>query len=70
MTDFHNLLITSSVKMIAPTIEIIKYAQRGVQVDKLRALETFIAVAEAGSFAAASRKLNVSAPSVTRIIGD
>ena len=70
MTYFHNLLITSSVKMIAPTIEIIKYAQRGVQVDKLRALETFIAVAEAGSFAAASRKLNVSAPSVTRIIGD
>jgi len=39
-------------------------------VDKLRALETFIAVAEAGSFSAASRHLNVSAPSVTRIIGD
>ena len=38
--------------------------------DKLRALETFIAVAEAGSFSAASRQLNVSAPSVTRIIGD
>jgi len=39
-------------------------------VDKLRALETFIAVADEGSFSAASRKLNVSAPSVTRIIGD
>jgi len=39
-------------------------------VDKLRALETFIAVAEVGSFSAASRQLNVSAPSVTRIIGD
>lgn len=38
--------------------------------DKLRALETFIAVAETGNFSAASRKLNVSAPSVTRIIGD
>ncbi len=38
--------------------------------DKLRALETFIAVAESGNFSAASRKLNVSAPSVTRIIGD
>lgn len=38
--------------------------------DKLRALETFIAVAEVGSFSAASRKLNMSAPSVTRIIGD
>lgn len=38
--------------------------------DKLRALETFIAIAEAGNFSAASRKLNVSAPSVTRIIGD
>lgn len=38
--------------------------------DKLRALETFIAVADGGNFSAASRKLNVSAPSVTRIIGD
>ena len=38
--------------------------------DKLRALKTFIAVADEGSFSAASRKLNVSAPSVTRIIGD
>lgn len=38
--------------------------------DKFRALETFIAVADVGSFSAASRQLNVSAPSVTRIIGD
>lgn len=38
--------------------------------DKIRALETFIAVAETGNFSSASRKLNVSPPSVTRIIGD
>lgn len=38
--------------------------------DKIRALETFIAVAESGNFSAAARKKNVSAPSVTRIIGD
>jgi len=38
--------------------------------DKFKALETFIAVAEAGSFSGASRKLNISAPSVTRIISD
>jgi len=39
-------------------------------VDKFKALETFIAVAETGSFSGASRKLNISAPSVTRIISD
>lgn len=38
--------------------------------DKLRALETFIAVADSNSFVAAARKLNMSAPSVTRLIGD
>lgn len=37
---------------------------------QLRALETFVAVADTGNFSAASRKLNISAPSVTRIIGD
>lgn len=38
--------------------------------DKLRALEVFVAVADTGNFSTASRKLNISAPSVTRIIGD
>lgn len=38
--------------------------------DKLRAIKTFIAVAEGGGFAAASRKLNMSAPSVTRLVGE
>jgi len=38
--------------------------------DKLRALETFVAVAEGGGFATAARKLNVSAPSVTRLVSD
>lgn len=64
-------LNTHLAKLIVPTYEtMLTLAQKGMRVDKLRALETFIAVAEAGSFAAASRKLNVSAPSVTRIIGD
>lgn len=38
--------------------------------DKLRAINTFIAVAESGSFAKAARKLNISAPSVTRLVSD
>lgn len=38
--------------------------------DKLRALNTFVAVAELRSFAKAARKLNVSAPSVTRLVGE
>jgi len=38
--------------------------------DKIRALKTFITVAETCSFSSASRKLNISPPSVTRIIGD
>ena len=38
--------------------------------DQLRALEVFVAVAEAGSFAGAARALSISPPSVTRIIGD
>lgn len=38
--------------------------------DKLRAIQTFVAVADGRSFAAASRKLNVSAATVTRLIGE
>lgn len=38
--------------------------------DKLRAMKTFVAVAELGSFAKAARKLNVSAPSVTRLVSE
>lgn len=38
--------------------------------DRLRALETFVAVADGGSFAAAARALAMSPPSVTRIIAD
>lgn len=38
--------------------------------DRLRALEVFIAVADAGSLAAAARGLSLSAPTVTRILGE
>ncbi len=38
--------------------------------DRVRAMEVFIAVAEAESFAGAARTLSISPPSVTRIIGD
>lgn len=38
--------------------------------DRMRALETFVAVADAGGFAAAARELGMSAPSVTRLISD
>lgn len=36
--------------------------------DKFRALQTFVAVAECAGFAAASRKLNMSPPAVTRYV--
>ena len=38
--------------------------------DHIRALNTFIAVAENGSFSGAAQKMRVSAPSVTRVIGE
>ena len=38
--------------------------------DKLRAIECFIAVAEASSFSEAARRLGISAPSITRLIND
>lgn len=38
--------------------------------DKLRAMETFAAVAKTGSFAEAARKLKISAPSVTRLVSE
>ncbi|MEM6985109.1 MAG: LysR family transcriptional regulator [Pseudomonadota bacterium] len=38
--------------------------------DRMRALEVCIAVAEQGSLAAAARALEISAPSVTRILGE
>ena len=38
--------------------------------DRLRALEIFIAVAEAGSLAGAAKAMSVSAPTVTRVLGD
>ncbi|MGB1237404.1 MAG: LysR substrate-binding domain-containing protein [Pseudomonadales bacterium] len=38
--------------------------------DRLRALEVFIAIAETSSLAAAARQLALSAPSVTRILND
>lgn len=38
--------------------------------DKLRAIQCFIAVAEASSFSEAARKLNVSAPSITRLVNE
>jgi len=38
--------------------------------DRLRALEVFIAVAEAGSLAGAAKAMAISAPTVTRVLGD
>lgn len=38
--------------------------------DRFRALETFVAVTQAGNFSAAARAINLSAPSVTRLVGD
>ena len=38
--------------------------------DRLRALEVFIEVADAGSLAGAARSLSLSAPTVTRVLGD
>ncbi|WP_018998466.1 LysR family transcriptional regulator [Hirschia maritima] len=38
--------------------------------DKFRAMQTFIAVAESGNFAEAARNLNISAPSVTRLVNE
>lgn len=37
--------------------------------DKLRALQYFIAAAEEGSFSGASRRLDVSVPSITKLVG-
>ncbi|MGH1351245.1 MAG: LysR family transcriptional regulator [Methyloligellaceae bacterium] len=38
--------------------------------DRMRALEVFLEVADSGSLAAAARSLSISAPSVTRILGE
>ncbi|OSM04979.1 LysR family transcriptional regulator [Magnetofaba australis] len=38
--------------------------------DRFRALEVFVAVAEAGSLIGAAKALSISAPSVTRILGE
>jgi len=38
--------------------------------DRLRALEIFIEIAETGSLSAAARKLSLSAPTVTRVLGE
>jgi len=38
--------------------------------DRLQALEVFVAIAEAGSLAGAGRRLSLSAPSVTRVLSD
>ena len=38
--------------------------------DRLRAIKVFVAVADTGSLAGAARQLNLSAPTVTRIIGE
>lgn len=40
------------------------------RMDKLKAIEAFISVATEKGFAAAARKLNISAPSVTRLINE
>lgn len=37
--------------------------------DKLRALEYFIAAAQEGSFSGAARRLDVSVPSIAKLIG-
>ncbi|MBV7266267.1 LysR family transcriptional regulator [Erythrobacter ani] len=38
--------------------------------DQLRAIQTFVAVAEAGTLSAAARALSLSPPSVTRLVSD
>jgi DNA-binding transcriptional LysR family regulator len=38
--------------------------------DRLRALEVFIAVAKSGSLAGAAKAMSISAPTVTRVLGD
>ncbi|HEY9079158.1 LysR family transcriptional regulator [Magnetovibrio sp.] len=38
--------------------------------DRLRALEVFVAVAEAGSLAGAAKVMSMSAPTVTRVLGN
>lgn len=38
--------------------------------DRLRALEAFVSVAEEESFSAAARRLGMSPPSITRLVGD
>ncbi|MAZ01652.1 MAG: LysR family transcriptional regulator [Sneathiella sp.] len=38
--------------------------------DQLRAMEIFIAIADSGGFSGAARSLGLSAPSVTRILGE
>ena len=38
--------------------------------DRLQAMATFVAVVECGGFASASRKLNLSAPMVTRAVAE
>lgn len=37
--------------------------------DKFRALQYFIAAAEEGSFSGAARRLDVSVPSITKLVG-
>ena len=41
-----------------------------VILDQLKAMEVFIAIADAGGFSGAARNLGLSAPSVTRVLGD
>ncbi|MBD3668266.1 MAG: LysR family transcriptional regulator, partial [Kangiella sp.] len=38
--------------------------------DRLRAMSVFLAVADEGGFAAAGRRLGLSAPSVTRMVSE
>lgn len=41
-----------------------------VRMDRMKALEVFLEVADSGSLAAAARNMAISAPSVTRILGE
>ncbi len=56
--------------MLILKVIILKYEGIKIRMDRMRALEVFLEVADSGSLAAAARNMAISAPSVTRILGE
>ncbi len=48
----------------------VQFFRTRIDLDKLRAIQTFVAVADGRGFAAAARKLDVSAATVTRLLSE